>query len=107
VRDRIWSDFWTAASYRNGTPPQIGASVTTLDGLMEAIGAGLGVATTVAPAIDMLGAAAGVVFRPVRDLSPLDFWVARRQGDDRPYVVAFLDAITAELNSDERPESGG
>ncbi len=59
---QVWSDFWTAATHRNGTPPQIGASVTTLDGLMEAIGAGLGVATTVALAIDMLGAAAGVVF---------------------------------------------
>jgi DNA-binding transcriptional LysR family regulator len=97
VRDQVWSDFWTAASHRNGTPPQIGASVTTLDGLMEAIGAGLGVATTVAPAIDMLGAAAGVVFRPVPELSPLDFWVARRNHDDRPNVVAFLDAATTAL----------
>ena len=95
VRDRIWSDFWSAASHRNGTPPQIGASVTTLDGLMEAIGAGLGVATTVAPAIDMLGAAAGVVFRPLPELSPLEFWVARREHDDRRHVMAFFDAATA------------
>ena len=26
VRDRVWSDFWTAASHRNGNPPQIAAS---------------------------------------------------------------------------------
>lgn len=99
VRDRVWSDFWTAANHRNGTPPQIGASVTTLDGLMEAIGAGLGVATTVAPAIDMLGAAAGVVFRPLPELSSLEFWVARRKHDDRRHVTAFIDAITAELRT--------
>jgi DNA-binding transcriptional LysR family regulator len=99
VRDRIWSDFWTAASHRQGTPPQIGASVTTLDGLMEAIGAGLGIATTVAPAIDMLGTAAGVVFRPVPELSPLDFWVAHRDHDDRPHIVAFVDAATAALQA--------
>lgn len=99
VRDRVWSDFWTAAGYRNGTPPQIGASVSTLDSLMEAIGAGLGVATTMAPAIDMLGAASGVVFRPVPELSPLQFWVARRQHDDRRHVVAFLDAATSTLGS--------
>ena len=37
-----------------------GASVSTLDGLMEAVGAGLGVAITVPPAVDTLGAAAGV-----------------------------------------------
>jgi DNA-binding transcriptional LysR family regulator len=97
VRDQIWSDFWTAQSHRNGIPPRIGASVTTLDGLMEAIGAGLGVATTVAPAIDMLGAAVGVVFRPVPELSPLEFWVARRANDNRPHVVAFVEAATTAL----------
>ena len=97
VRDRVWSDFWTAARHRNGTSPQIGASVTTLDGLMEAVGAGLGVAVTVAPAIAMLGASAGVVFRPVLDLPPLEFWAARRDHDDRPEVVAFLDAAAAAL----------
>lgn len=100
VRDRVWSDFWTAASHRNGSPPQIGASVMTLDGLMEAIGAGLGVATTIAPAIDLLGAAAGVVFRPLPELSPLVFWVAHREHDDRPHVVAFVDAATAALQTD-------
>ena len=99
VRDRIWSEFWTAARHRDGTPPQIGASVTTLDGLMEAIGAGLGIATTVAPAIDMLGAAAGVVLRPVPELSPLDFWIARREHDDRHHIMAFLEAATATLHT--------
>jgi DNA-binding transcriptional LysR family regulator len=67
---------------------------------MEAIGAGLGVATTVAPAIDMLGATAGVVFRPIPELSPLVFWVAHREHDDRPHVVAFVDAATAALQTD-------
>lgn len=99
VRDRVWSDFWTAAGHRNGTPPQIGASVTTLDGLMEAIAAGLGVATTVAPAIEMFGAAAGVVFRPLPELSPLVFWAGRREHDDREQVVAFLEAATASLRA--------
>jgi DNA-binding transcriptional LysR family regulator len=99
VRDVIWSDFWTAANHRNGTPPRIGASVTTLDGLIEAIAAGLGVATSIAPVVDMLGATAGVVFRPIPELSPLQFWVARREHDDRSHVVAFLDAATATLQT--------
>jgi DNA-binding transcriptional LysR family regulator len=99
VRDRVWSDFWTLASHRNGVRPQVGASVTTLDGLMEAVSAGLGIAITVAPAVDMLGAGAGVVFRPVRDLSPLRFWVARRREDDRPVVVAFINAAKATLEA--------
>jgi DNA-binding transcriptional LysR family regulator len=100
VRDQTWSDFWTAAHCRNGIPPRIGASVTTLDGMIEAIGAGLGIATTAAPVIDMLGAAAGVVFRPVPELSPLTFWVARRQHDDRHHVLALLEAATTALRPD-------
>ena len=99
VRDQVWSDFWTAARHRNGTPPQIGPTVTTLDGLMEAVSAGLGVAISVAPVIDMLGAAADVVFRPLPELSPLVFWVARREHDDRHHIVAFLDAAVATLQT--------
>ena len=99
VRDQLWSDFWTVAAHRNGLPPRIGATATTLDAFMEAIGAGLGVATTVASAVDMLGAGAGVVFRPILELTPLDFWVARRENDDRPLVLAFLDAAAAALRT--------
>jgi DNA-binding transcriptional LysR family regulator len=106
VRDRVWSDFWTGASHRNGTRPQVGASVTTLDGLMEAIGAGLGIAITVAPAVDLLGASAGVAFRPVENLSPLQFWVARRNDDARPDVIAFLRTATAALETDSPPNAG-
>jgi hypothetical protein len=57
--------------------------VQTIDGLIEAIGAGLSVATTIAAVVDAMGAAAGVVFRPVVGLEPLDFWVARRADDSR------------------------
>jgi DNA-binding transcriptional LysR family regulator len=99
VRDKIWSDFWIAASHRDGVPPRIGASVSTLDGLMEAIAAGLGVAITVAPAVDTLGAAAGVVFRPISELSPLTLWVARSEHDDRQHVVALIDAATSALRT--------
>src|SRR5438270_4943490 len=97
VRDRIWSDFWTAAAHRNGIAPQIGGSVTTLDALIEAIGAGIGVATTLRPVIEALGTSAGVVFREVAGLAPLEFWAARRAHDQRPHVVGFLDAATAAL----------
>lgn len=100
VRDRIWSDFWTAARHRNVMPPRIGASVSTLDGLMEAVGAGLGVAITVAPAVDALGAAAGVVFRPAPGLAPLTLWVARREHDDRRHVVALIEAATSVLRAE-------
>ncbi len=97
VRDKTWSDFWTAADLRGGTPPRMGASVTTLDALMEAVAAGLGVATTVTPVIDMFGVSAGVVFRPVAGLSPLQFWIGRRADDEREHVNGFIEAAVAGL----------
>lgn len=98
--DAISRDFWIAARHRAGRPPRIGATVQTLDGLIEAIGAGLGVATTVATAVDAMGAAAGVVFRPVEGLEPLEFWAARRADDERPPVLDFIDAAA---ESDHEP----
>ena len=90
--DPVAREFWSAAKHRGRRPPRIGATVQTLDGLIEAIGAGLGVAATVPAVVEALGACAGVVFRPVIDLEPLDFWVARRVGDDRQPVLEFMDA---------------
>lgn len=97
VRDSVWRDFWIAASHRTGRPARIGATVHTLDGLIEAIAAGLGVASTVAPVVQALGEAAGVVFRPVRGLEPLQFWVARRANDARAQVAGFMESAVAAL----------
>jgi len=96
--DAISRDFWIAAEHRAGKPPRIGATVEALDGLIEAIGAGLGVATTVAAAVDAMGVAAGVVFRPVIGLEPLEFWVARRAGDERQPVRDFVDAAVDAIH---------
>ncbi len=55
TRDQVWREFWPAAEHRGGKPAQIAATVQTLDGLIEAVGAGLGVAVTVEPAVEALG----------------------------------------------------
>lgn len=96
VRDQVWSDFWTAAAHRGGRPARIGATVQTLDGLIEAIGAGLGVAISVAPVV-ALGTGAGVVFRPVDGLEPLEFWIARRENDGRDQVAVFVETVATAL----------
>lgn len=100
TRDPRWRDFWTAAEYRDGQPAQIAATVQTLDGLIEAVSAGLGVAITVQIAVEALGSAAGVVFRPIPEIQPLEVWVARREYDERGDVLAFLDTATAALRVD-------
>lgn len=104
--DDVSRDFWIAAKHRAGKPPRIGATVQTVDGLIEAIGAGLGVATTVTAVVDAMGASAGVVFRPVTGLEPLDFWVARRADDDRQQVLDFMDAAV-DAHHDGAPTAPG
>jgi DNA-binding transcriptional LysR family regulator len=99
-------DFWIAAKHRAGRPPRIGATVQTIDGLIEAIGAGLGVATIVPAVVDAMGASAGVVFRPVTGLEPLDFWVARRANDDRQQVLDFMDTAV-DAHHDDAPTAPG
>jgi DNA-binding transcriptional LysR family regulator len=96
VNDQVWRDFWIAARHRD-RPPRIGASVKSLDGLIEAVAAGLGVAATVAPVVEALGASASVVFRPVIGLEPLEFWVACRERDERAEVREFVRSAVSAL----------
>jgi hypothetical protein len=35
----------------------------------------------------------GLVYRPVSRLPPAELAIARREGDKRPQVVAFIDAL--------------
>jgi DNA-binding transcriptional LysR family regulator len=91
--DPICWAFWRADRLRHGAPARIGATVRTLDGLIEAVGAGLGVTGTIELAVDALGPSAGVIFRPVPDLGPLDFFAAHRSGEKRPQVLDFIDTV--------------
>jgi DNA-binding transcriptional LysR family regulator len=94
--DQTNRDFWIDAEHRAGRPPRIGATARTLDAMIEAIGAGLGVAGTIALSVEAMGAGAGVVFRPVPGLKPLDFYVARRADDQRPQVLDFIQTARQE-----------
>jgi DNA-binding transcriptional LysR family regulator len=105
INDPVCRDFWIAAELRHGKPPRIGATTTTLDSMIEAIGAGLGVAATVDSAVKALGSSGEIVFRPLPGLPPLEFWVARREGDERPQVTAFVEAAQAAYG--RSPSSAG
>lgn len=89
-RDEVWRDYWFANDHRDGSQPRFAATATSLDGMYEAIRAGLGVATGIESVVIALGADSGLVFRPVEGLEPLEFRVGRRIGDDRPEVIGFI-----------------
>lgn len=91
-RDEIWRNYWFAGAYRKGSPPRFTATASSLDGMYEAIRAGLGVATGIESVVAGLGSDSGLVFRPVDRLDRLDFRVGRRIGDDRPEVEGFIAA---------------
>lgn len=94
--DRSWRDYWSAAAQRaGGPPPRYVAQFRTLEGLIVSIRAGLGVHL----ATEGLVAAAGpgVVWRRLDGLPPLEHFVARRAGDERPAVTAFVETACEVL----------
>ncbi|WP_433678093.1 LysR family transcriptional regulator [Nocardia sp. CA-119907] len=94
-------DYWLAMEKRAGRPVRVGAEVAGIDEVNEALAAGLGVIVTAAGDIPLLDRG-GVTFRPVRDLPPLLFALARRANDQRPLVRAYEQALRAVRDIDEK-----
>ncbi|MBF6209751.1 hypothetical protein IU433_04680 [Nocardia puris] len=84
-------DFWLAVDARAGRPPVIGGEIASAEETHESVAAGLGL-VLLAEGNSRLIARDGVVVRPVRGLAPAELAVARRRDDDRPLVLAYLDA---------------
>ena len=104
TRDRTWRDYWYATSHRRGKPPAVGATAHSMEGMLEAIRAGLGVVITIEAVVAAPGAASGIVFRPVAGLDPVEFCVAWRSGDERAEVADFVTAAVGSYAADARPK---
>jgi DNA-binding transcriptional LysR family regulator len=97
THDQVWRDYWYAVSERRGAMPRVGATAHSVEGMLEAIRAGLAVATTVESVVRDLP---GIVFRPIAGVEPVEFSIGRRAGDARPEVTDFVDAALAAYVSD-------
>jgi hypothetical protein len=86
--DRAWRDYWMAMPHRNGKPPIVVAHFKTLDSLVEAIRAKLGVHTGTRSLADLGGDS--LVWREMNELQPLEHFIAWRVGDDRDEVMEFV-----------------
>ena len=97
VPDPIYRDYWMAANHRGGRPPKLAAQFRGLDGLLEAVRAGLGLNIIRERIVDTMGSESGVVFRPVTGLEPADICLAWLEGNDaepvREFVAAARDAF--------------
>lgn len=84
-------DHWLARDARD-TDPVIGVTAGSPEEVFEAVTGGLGVAL-VAEGNATLYKRPGLVYRPVADLPPSRLAIAWRDGDTRPPVTAFVDAL--------------
>ncbi len=90
--DPLWREFWTATAHRRGRPPLIAAQYRSLDALLEAVRAGLGVHLMTRP---LVRSTSGITWVPVEGLEPLEHFLAGRAGDERPGVAALAAAARA------------
>jgi DNA-binding transcriptional LysR family regulator len=96
--DRAWHDYWMATAHRGGQPPKIVAEFHSIDGLVEALRAGLGVHTGTRSLAESGGPS--LMWREMPDLERLEHAVAWRSEDTRPIVQGFV-ATAAEVFANE------
>ncbi|TDD12204.1 LysR family transcriptional regulator [Nonomuraea deserti] len=84
-------DFWLGLDARDDEPV-VGVTANTPEEVFEAVTSGLGV-VLVAEGNAELYSRPGLAYRPVTGLPPGELAIAWREGDRRPQVVAFIDAL--------------
>ncbi|MFJ9829666.1 LysR family transcriptional regulator [Streptomyces sp. NPDC101160] len=90
ARTGAWRDHWLAADERDGHPARIGAVTEHPDDWLSAIANGYGIALAPASAARFY-ARPGVVYRPVRGVSPTRLAIAWAPANDAdPAVRAFV-----------------
>jgi DNA-binding transcriptional LysR family regulator len=95
--DPVALAFWTCADYRDGAAARRGPTIRSMDGMLEAVRAGLCVATVPRSQAEV-SAMPGIAFRPVADLTPATLALGWRTGEETPAVRALVDiarAVTA------------
>jgi DNA-binding transcriptional LysR family regulator len=88
--DPVALAFWTCADYRGGAPARRGPTIRSMEGMLEAVRAGLCVAT-VPRSQARVSALPGIAFRPVDDLTPATLALGWRAADETPLVRALVE----------------
>jgi DNA-binding transcriptional LysR family regulator len=88
--DPVALAFWTCADHRGDAPARRGPKVRSIDGMLEAVRAGLCVAT-LPQSQAQVSAWPGIAFRPVADLEPATLALAWRTDDETPVVQALVE----------------
>lgn len=100
--DPVWRAFWTAEAER-GAPARYAATVSSLDGLFDAVRHAGAVGLVPASAAARLGEVPGIAFRPVDDVAPTTIDVGWHPASDDPRVRALVAVARRVLR---RPPAG-
>lgn len=93
--------FWTCEDFRGGKPARRGPTIRSMEGMLEAVRAGLCVATvprSQAPA----SAWPGIAFVPITNIAPATLAIAWQASDETPLVQALVEVarrVAATPNS--------
>jgi DNA-binding transcriptional LysR family regulator len=105
--DPVAQAFWTCAEFRGDAPARRGPMVRSLEGQLEAVRAGLCVAT-LPRSQGRASAWPGIAFRSVEDLTPARLALGWRAADETPVVQALVEIarqVAAESAAGDSSES--
>jgi DNA-binding transcriptional LysR family regulator len=88
--DPVARAFWTCEDYRGGEAAPRGPTIRSMEGMLEAVRAGLCVAT-VPRSQAQVSALPGIAFRPVADLTPATLALGWREDGETPVVQALVE----------------
>jgi len=98
--------FWTCADYRSGAAARRGPTIRSMEGMLEAVRAGLCVAT-VPRSQAQVSALPGIAFRDVVDLTPATLALVWRAADETPVVQALVEIARRVAAESEAADSSG
>jgi DNA-binding transcriptional LysR family regulator len=104
--DPVALAFWTCADYRNGAAARRGPTISSMEGMLEAVRAGLCVAT-VPRSQAQVSALPGLAFRPVADLTPATLALGWRTADETPALQALVEIARRVAAGGEAGDSSG
>jgi DNA-binding transcriptional LysR family regulator len=102
--DPVTLAFWTCADLRGGAAARRGPKIRSMEGMLEAVRAGLCVAT-VPRSQAQVSAWPGIAFRPVVDLSPATLALGWRTAEETPVVQALVEIARRVATGDSSDPS--
>ncbi len=88
--DPVALGFWTCVDFRGGAAARRGPTISSIEGILEGVRAGLCIAT-IPRSQAQVSAWPGIVFRPIADVTSATLALGWREPDETPVVQALVE----------------